>query len=233
MDTGSIDEAPQIAALRERKSQTTTGLVKEAIEKMIIDGGLRAGEHLREAALSDHLGVSRGPIREACRALVERGLLYSEANRGFFVRQVTVSEVIGIYEVRTSLARLAGRTLAGFSTPGQLAQLRTLVQSMDIANESDDFEEFYRLNLEFHNLTFEFTENAKLIEINKLLMRDLHLFRRQGLISGKNTRRSNMEHHTIMEALEAHDVKKAGDAMEKHINQGKERFLAAAGKQLE
>ena len=67
---------------------------------MILSGELQAGERLNEQALATRLGVSRGPIREATRALERAGLLTAIVNQGVFVRQLSRDEASEIYDVR-------------------------------------------------------------------------------------------------------------------------------------
>ena len=75
-------------------------------------GDLPAGSKLNEAAIADLLGVSRGPVREAVRALEESGLVRLEKNRGVFVRQIGVEEADEIYELRSVLDEFVGRRVA-------------------------------------------------------------------------------------------------------------------------
>ena len=60
--------------------------VERAVAQWILTGELSAGEKLTEQELAARLGVSRGPVREALRALAEAGLIQLEPNRGAFVR---------------------------------------------------------------------------------------------------------------------------------------------------
>ena len=91
-------------------------MVRDRIEHMILSGELKAGEHLNENALAAELNVSRGPIREATRSLADAGLLTIMRNRGAFVREISLEDVLHVYDVRAGLASVAGR----------LAALRTL-----------------------------------------------------------------------------------------------------------
>ena len=61
--------ADAIAAIAERRSRSLTAIVHDEIERMILDGELKPGERLNEQVLAARLGVSRGPVREAARAL--------------------------------------------------------------------------------------------------------------------------------------------------------------------
>ena len=94
------------------QSSSLPMLVQKELERMILAGDLAAGAKFNEAAIADRLGVSRGPVREAFRALEESGLVRLEKNRGVFVRQITIEEADEIYEVRAALDEWVGRRLA-------------------------------------------------------------------------------------------------------------------------
>src|SRR5436190_12898410 len=81
--------AESIALVR---SNSLPSLVQRELERMILAGELGAGKKLNEAAVAERLGVSRGPVREAFRALEASGLVRLEKNRGVFVRQVGIGE---------------------------------------------------------------------------------------------------------------------------------------------
>ena len=201
--------------------------MQDEIEGRVLSGALQPGERVNENALASELGVSRGPIREACGRLVESGLLAVIVNRGFFVRKVSRKEAIDVYDVRASLMRLAGETLADRISRNQLRILRDLVERMDAAEDVDDFDEFYALNREFHDRIIDYTENDRLRALCEGLVKELHLYRRRSLLQGGGLRVSNREHENILAALEAGDATRAGAALEDHIRAGKQRFLAA------
>jgi DNA-binding GntR family transcriptional regulator len=156
------------------------------------------------------------------------GLLTAIVNRGFFVREVTAKEAIDVYDVRASLMRLAGDTLAGRITDAQLDVLGGLVAGMDRAEAERDFESFYALNREFHDRIVDFAENDRLRALCEGLVKELHLYRRRSLLQGGGLTVSNSEHKDILEALRSRDPVRAGAALESHIQAGKARFLAAA-----
>ena len=209
------------------RDNSLSSLVQREIERRILDGELRAGARINELALAGELGVSRGPIREACRGLVEAGLLVVIVNRGFFVREITLKEAGDVYDVRASLMRLAGETLAPKITDAQLDTLSGLVTRMDAAELNDDFEGFYALNLEFHDRIVDYADNDRLRAINDGLVKELHLYRRRSLLLGGGIRVSNREHKRILAALQRRDSNRAGLALQRHIFAGKRRFLAA------
>ena len=109
-----------LTTTRSRSLQTNSlpALVQREIERMILAGELAAGAKLNEAAVAELLGVSRGPVREAFRALEESGLVRLEKNRGVFVRQIGVEEADEIYELRAVLDEFVGRRAAQKTTLG-------------------------------------------------------------------------------------------------------------------
>jgi DNA-binding GntR family transcriptional regulator len=209
------------------RSRSMSSVLQDEIEQRILSGALQPGERLNENALAAELGVSRGPIREACRGLVESGLLTVIVNRGVFVREVSRKDAIDVYNVRASLMRLAGETLAERISADQLAVLRDLVERMDTAEADDDFDSFYALNRDFHTRIVDYAENDRLRSISDGLVKELHLYRHRSILQGGGLHVSNREHKKILAALEAGDPARAGAALEDHIKAGMQRFLAA------
>jgi DNA-binding GntR family transcriptional regulator len=220
-------------AVELRRSQTLVSICETEIERMILDGELERGARINELALAARLGISRGPVREACRSLTQAGLLETRANRGCFVRKLTHKEVIDLYDLRAGLMRLAGELIAQRATPEQVARLHALVDAMDAARVQSDTARFQELNVEFHAALVENAANSRLQEVYDGLAKELRLFRRRGLVSGAAMESSNREHRAIVDAIASHDAVRAAATMENHILQGKVRFLAAAVDELE
>jgi DNA-binding GntR family transcriptional regulator len=208
------------------RSSSLSNALQSEIERRIVSGEIRPGERLNENALAQELGISRGPIREACRGLVESRLLEVIVNRGFFVREITAKEAADVYDVRASLMRLAGETLAKRITGAQIATLGGLVDRMDAAEQAGDHDAYYRLNVEFHDRIVDYTENDRLRAMCEGLAKELSLYRHRSLIDGGGVHVSNREHRRILAALEARDPARAGAELESHMLAGKERFLS-------
>jgi len=218
-------------ASRTPRKASVVPLVQQEIERQIASGELVGGTRINESALALKLGVSRGPIREACRTLEQLGLLRSELNRGFFVREISTKEAIDIYEVRAGLFATAGRLAAQIINAQQIAVLDDLVTRMDTAAATSDIAAFYPLNNEIHRRLVEFSDNSKLIQLFPTLEAELHLFRRRGLILPGSMQVSNDEHRSIVDALRHGDGNTAGRLMERHIMAGKARFIRTLSQQ--
>lgn len=199
-------------------------LVQKELERMILAGDLAAGAKLNEASLADLLGVSRGPVREAFRALEESGLVRLEKNRGVFVRQISVAEADEIYEVRAALDEWVGRRLAQTATADELKELRSIVDRMDRAAAKNDVDAYYPLNLEFHDRLVAFTGNAKLLATYRRLVNELNLFRRQTLAHGGTLTVSTREHRDIVDKIASGNGAAAGKALHDHVIGSRERM---------
>jgi DNA-binding GntR family transcriptional regulator len=207
------------------KSQSLTSLMKAEIERMILDGSFAAGERINENALAVRFGVSRGPVREACRALAELGFVELIPNRGVFIRRIDRREAEQLYDVRAGLTGLAARLLAKIATKSQIEELQSLLERMDAAALSLD--EYYPLNLRFHDCMVEFTGNERLVAAYRQLVKELHLFRARGLVQGGGLAVSNAEHRDIVAAIRARDPVGAFEAAYRHVECGKTRMVAA------
>jgi len=224
---------PAEAAVGVLRAHTLVSICQAEIERMILDAELEMGARINELALAARLGISRGPVREACRSLVQAGLLETHFNRGFFVRRLTLREVVDLYDLRASLMRLAGELLAERATKAQLAGLRKLVIGMDDALARSDTARFRTLNADFHAALIDAADNRRLQDVYQGFAKEIRLFRRRALDSVAAMAQSNREHHLIVAAAARHDKAATADAMYQHILQGKARFLAAAGTEID
>ena len=218
---------PTIAQMRDN---SLSGVVRHEIETLILSGELPAGSRVNENAVALRLGVSRGPVREACRALVELGLLDLIPNRGVFVRRMDRHDVEEVYDLRAGLTGLAGSLVTAHVTDAEINRLRALVAAMDESASAGDFRSFYPVNIEFHDVILQLTGNNRLIKSYRALIKEFQLFRTHGLVQPNALRESNEEHHAILDALERRDSTAAYDTSFRHVQHGKQRMFAAFDK---
>lgn len=199
--------------------------VRDALERLILSGDLAPGTQLVEEDVALTHDVSRGPVREAFRALEQRGLVRTFSNRGVFVREVTLREADDIYVVRAGLDQLIGRLVAPRLTAPQLAELRGLLARMDLAARVLDVDAYYPLNVEFHDLLARLTGNATLVASYRALVNCLHLYRRTTLARGDASFPTSVrEHHDIVDALADGDGERAGGLLYRHAMESRERL---------
>jgi len=216
-------------AIRLVQSSSLATLVHKEIERMILAGDLAAGAKLTEASIAELLGVSRGPVREAFRALESSGLVRLEKNRGVFVRQISVREADEIYELRAVLDEFVGRRVAQTATAPQVRELRQMVDRMDKAAARSDVDAYLAANLDFHDRLVELTGNAKLLITYRRLVNELHLFRRATLTQGGALPVSSREHREIVDRIAAGQAAAAGRALQDHVMASRARMHAVYG----
>ena len=216
------DPHPTIALLQ---SSSLASEVGKAIERQILQGELRPGAKLIEAALAAQLGVSRGPVREAFRMLEQAGLVRQGKNRGVFVRDGALDEAMEIYDLRAMMDEAVGRRLAEGISAEQLKTARALVEAMERAVKAGDADSYHLLNLEFHDHLVASAGNRKLTSIYRRLINELSLFRRLNLADERQLPLSAGEHRAIVKAIASGDPEAAGDALREHVLASKARTL--------
>ena len=187
----------------------------------------RDRQRVNESELATRFGISRGPVREALRALEECGLVRSEKNRGVFVREISIADADEIYDLREALDELIGRRLALQVTESQLRVLKALVAEMDDATKAKDVKRHHGLNLEFHDALVDFVANSRLSDTYRRLTKELLLFRLRGLQEGGGFAVSNAEHKEMVEAIASRDPDRAGRVMRAHAANSRARMHKA------
>ncbi|WP_027801672.1 phosphonate utilization associated transcriptional regulator [Paraburkholderia dilworthii] len=203
-------------------------LVQQSLERSIVSGELAPGEKLNEVDIATRLNVSRGPVREAFRALEQAGLLTTEKNRGVMVRIVSLREAEEIYEVRAMLDESAARRLANHMTPDTLAALKAIVVSMKAARKTRDIARYTALNVQFHEAMIAAPGNQHLIDTYRHLVRQLGLLRQAALEADLGALGESVaEHEKIVNALAAGDEAQAVMLVRQHIAHGLTRMRRA------
>ncbi|PZW37706.1 DNA-binding GntR family transcriptional regulator [Humitalea rosea] len=215
---------------RRRRAPEALGIdVARRIEQLITQGVLTPGERLNEVALARNLGVSRGPVREAARALEKTGLVTVIMNRGAFVRSLGLDEAMEIYEINAVLFGLASSRAAQSLTAAQAFELRDMVEAMDQAILTDHRERFFEINSGFHAFIFACGRNAEAASLYAGYTRKLMLLRRRSFERPGHMAEANCEHRALMEAMLAGDGARARLLAEAHARLGRARFLDSIG----
>ncbi|MDA7999789.1 MAG: FCD domain-containing protein [Alphaproteobacteria bacterium] len=213
--------------INQRRAQTLTTIVAEAIEQMVITGALTAGDRINESTLAAQLNVSRGPVREACRSLEKAGLLVSRVNRGVFVRTVSPEEARELYEIRAALAGLTGQLAARRASDEEIIAIAGLFERMSGVVKSGDVDKYYSLNVDLHAALLNAAKNTALSQHDNLITTQLHQHRRRGLARKESMELSHEEHREIISALEKRDESLMEKIMRRHVQSGWQRLSAA------
>ena len=198
------------------------------LQQRIVSGRLHVGAKLNEADIARSLGISRGPVREAFRALDQIGLVRFEKNRGVFVREITLEEASDIYEVRAALEGLIGRLAARRIDAEQIRRLRGIVDQMHELDDTPDDAVHFDLNIQFHELLARMARNDALYANYTRIIDELVLFRRKVLsLDISNIPLSTREHSDIVDAVAARDEELAARLLTDHALQSCRRLHLA------
>ncbi|MBS0508374.1 MAG: phosphonate utilization associated transcriptional regulator [Proteobacteria bacterium] len=223
-------DTPQTpSALAFLQSSSLPMLVQEEIERLIMTGTLPVGSRINESELSQRFNTSRGPIREALRALEEAGLVRTEKNRGMFVREISFEEADEIYELREAMEEIIGRRVALAISDNGIERLKAMVDAMHAAAQAQELEQYAQLNLQFHDILLDTAGSAKLTETYQRLIKELSLFRMRTL-GGGSLRLSADEHGEIVAAIASRDPQLAGQALRRHVADSRARMHKALGR---
>jgi DNA-binding GntR family transcriptional regulator len=192
----------------------------------ILEGELEPGTELAEVALSEQLGVSRGPIREAISRLAAEGLVSVRPRRGAVVRSLSKEEFLELYQVREALERMAVQLAVPRLTETQLKELAALNEVMNASAAHDDVGGFFEANVAFHSRLLEASGNSTLQEVYRQLLGQLGRYRLRSLTLRGNLQRSVSEHAAILRAAKRGDADRAAQLMAEHIRVPQRRALA-------
>ena len=213
-------------AAPEKPEQGLPVFVAEQLKQLIYCGELKPGERLNEAALALRMGTSRGPVREAIRMLTGLGLVKAVLNRGVFVRQISVREMLELYDLRALVFGFAAERATDQLAESHKAQFVQLLGDMDNACETENANLYYELNLKFHALVLLLSNNQRAQAAYDDYVKEMHLFRRDYFNAPGNMRQSNAEHRALYEAIAKGAKTKAKSTAERHVLKGRERLLS-------
>jgi DNA-binding GntR family transcriptional regulator len=202
-------------------------VVKDAIRARILNGDIAPGERLVEARLSDELGVSRMPVREALRALAAEGMVTIESRRGATVPEFNEEQIREIVEVRATLEALNAKLAAQRHEPHQIAKLEQILAAGAKIAETADLAKLHKDNDDFHEALASAAANSVLRDLVRSLRE------RTALIfaphSKKRARENWEEHAAIVRAVVAGDAELAGVLAARHVYAAAQALPPARG----
>lgn len=172
---------------------------------------------LDERQLSERLGVSRTPVREAIAMLEQEGFVKSLPRRGIVVLKKTRREVVEMIQAWAALESMAARLITTHASDQDIASLRRLFQSFDDKHKPADYlSEYAEANVVFHQTLIRLSGSRVLVDMTDNIM--LHVRGLRQLTIGRDQRaeRSIKDHLGIIAALEQRDAELAERLSREH-----------------
>lgn len=171
------------------------------IQNDILNGVYEPGESLIETRLSEELGVSRTPVREALRQLELEGLVQSIPNRGVRVKGVSAKDIQDIYTIRMLIEGLAARWAAEKITPGEMEELKEAVDLEEFFTRRNDYSHLMKLDSRFHDIIFKASKSKPLMHTLSTFHHYVQKARKISLSNPKRAMEVLSEHKAIMQAI--------------------------------
>ena len=198
--------------------------VFEELEREILSGSFERGEILTELKLSERLGVSRTPIREALRRL-EQERIIEPTSKGVRVIGITRSDIADICEIRLRLEGLAARWAAERADEAGIQTLRETLELQEFYTLKQDPESIKNADSRFHQAIYALCGSHSMQDTLDPLHRKLLKYRRVSVSKTSRAQLSLKEHQAIFEAIAAHDGEKAEKLSIQHVKNARDSIL--------
>ncbi|HEX7866809.1 MAG TPA: GntR family transcriptional regulator [Variovorax sp.] len=207
--------------------------VYAAVSKALLSGKLRPGTPLRERALAEALGCTRGAVRKVLARLGSEKRLVLEHNRGAFVPNPSIDDMRGIYRARRIVEAGLVTTLFGNLSREQVAALRKHVQAEQKAFKEGRREDAIKLAGDFHLLLAEMADSEELLSYIRRLISNTELYKAL-YDSAEAASCAPREHEQIIEALTTgKSLDKALAVALEHLDELEQRVIAGAAAEQE
>lgn len=194
-------------------------LAYEAIKRAITGMDIYAHPQdvrLDERQLSQDLGVSRTPIREAMTLLEQEGFVRSVPRRGIFVVRKTKKEVIEMIIVWAALESMAARLAAAQAEDYELHGLKTLFEDFEKEKPAEHVSEYSEANMTFHQTIVRLGGCQIIVDMTENLFLHMRAIRSVTMRQENRAEKSMREHMAIIAALEQRDAQEAERLVREH-----------------
>lgn len=192
-------------------------MLKEQIKHEIFSGALKPGAQLEEAELAKRFGISRTPVREAIRSMVDSGLLETRPRKGAIVRVLSAKELNNLFEVAAELEGMAARLASERLTVSNKKAIQDALQKCQIAADEEDISAYATANLNFHATIHQASGNEWLIDQLEQIQARINVYRQLPYEIVGRLKKSLEEHSDITEAIFAKNGTKANELMRDHM----------------
>lgn len=202
---------------RDNRVSRSENLLQQ-LEEEILLGKLPPGSRLDEKQLAERFHVSRTPVREALWHLASSGLVEMRRHHGAVVKQLTLIELVEMFQVMAELEGLCARLSARRMTLAEHKQLHQIHKVAGKRIADQDFEAFFESNNEFHEAIFVGSKNRFLQQESRALRNRVNPYRRYITYQPGRMGKSHAEHEAIIEAIDAGNADEAQRLMRGHVN---------------
>lgn len=212
-----IEEILTNATTKTKSISSLRDVALEFLRDAIFSGHYKPGDHLKERDLSELLGISTTPIKEALRILSHEGLVETIPRKGTYVAELADTSIEELMMVKAVLEGLAAKLAAIKIKKQELVVLEKHVKLMKQLTESKEIEQLVLANSKFHMLIREIAKNQFMFQtLNNVIAFD-HSFRKRALKDDYEIEEGYQEHYEIFRAIKERKPDLAENLMKDHI----------------
>lgn len=216
----------------EHRNVSLADQIFEKLEKDILVGDYNKGEILTETKLSETLGVSRTPIREALRRL-EQERLIQITPKGAQVIGISYDDIAAIYEIRVRIEGYAAYRAALYASEEDKNALRDIVELQSFYLEKKNPVQIMECDSKFHKMLYEASASMPLCYTLTELHKKIIKFRKVAVELTERASHSCEEHRYIYDAIAAGNAELAEKLTVDHIKNARDNILARIMKSAE
>jgi len=208
----------------EHKMISIADQVFEVLERDILSGVYERDEILTEIRLSEQMGVSRTPIREALRRLEQEHII-EPTSKGARVIGITRVDIADICEIRLRLEGLAARWAAERADEEGIRSLKETLDLQEFYTQKQDPDSIKNADSRFHQTIYALCGSHSMQDTLEPLHRKLLKYRRVSVSTQSRAQKSLEEHRAIYEAIAARDGEKAEQLTIRHVQNARDSIL--------
>ena len=218
----TLADPPGTATLRLSPLNTNVSFSDQAyvaLKQAIMQADIYSHDHeirLDERQLSESLGVSRTPIREAMTVLEQEGFLRTVPRRGVFIVRKTKKQIVEMIEMWAALESMAARLGTVNAADEDIAELRTMFDEFRNSTPAEHIDEYSDANIAFHQAIIRLSGSHLMGKTIENLFIHVRAIRRLTISQSDRASRSIVDHMRIIEALERRDTELAERLVRQH-----------------
>jgi len=182
--------------------------VYEYIRDQMMEGTILPNTNLNLSQISDHLGISKTPLRDALIRMEVEGFVTIMPRRGVVVNGLTLQDVKDFYQICGALEGNVVRTVFDQFNGSHISVMRQLNSEMRAAIQREEFDIYYKLNIRFHDVFLALSDNRSIRPMLMPLKQRLYDFQRRPYVKAWELRNTD-EHDQFIDAIKAGDVEEA------------------------
>ena len=181
----------------------------------ILEGHFPTNTPITENECCEKLNMSRTPIREALKQLEAEGLVYKITDCGVFVKEITLTDIEEICELRKMFELEALKYAINQITAEEIAECRELLCELNADSEPQFF---FRADKSFHKLLLKYCPNRRLLAFYHNLDNQIERFQRLLAKRKDNYKYVQIQHNELLDVLETRDLAACSDALSVHLD---------------